>query len=112
FAGAETFHNQDGDFCNGDGVLVYPGRQPAFPAHSADHDGVFPSIRLKQWRRGVSDAGYLQLARAIDPVRVERIIRTLVPRALDRARPGSPPAWSTSAQAYEAARRELFGLVH
>jgi hypothetical protein len=112
FAGAETFHNQDGDFCNGDGVLVYPGRQPAFPAHSADHDGGFPSIRLKQWRRGVSDAGYLQLARAIDPVRVERIIRTLVPRALDRARPGSPPAWSTSAQAYEAARRELFGLVH
>ena len=111
FAGAETFHNQDGDFCNGDGVLVYPGRQPAFPAHSADHDGVFPSVRLKQWRRGISDAGYLELGRAVDRDRVERIIRTLVPTALDQARPGPTPAWSTSVQAYEAARRELFGLV-
>jgi hypothetical protein len=111
FTSAETFHNRDGDFCNGDGVLVYPGRQAAFPAHSADHDGVFPSIRLKQWRRGVSDAGYLELGRAIDRVRVERIIRTLVPKALDQARPGPSPPWSTSAQAYEAARRELFDLV-
>ena len=111
FAGAETFHNREGDFCNGDGVLVYPGRQPAFPAHSADYDGVFPSIRLKQWRRGVSDAGYLELGRAIDRARVERIVRTLVPKALDQARPGASPPWSTSVQAYEAARRELFGLV-
>ena len=111
FAGAETFHNQDGDFCNGDGVLVYPGRQTVFPAHSAEYDGVFPSIRLKQWRRGISDAGYLRLGRTIDSDRVERIIRTLVPSALDQARAGPTPAWSTSAQAYEAARRELFGLV-
>ncbi|MGC9983336.1 MAG: hypothetical protein ABSF35_06860 [Polyangia bacterium] len=111
FAGAETFHNREGDFCNGDGVLVYPGRQPGFPTHSADFDGVFPSIRLKQWRRGVSDAGYLELGRAIDRERVERLIRTLVPGALDQARSGRSPAWATSAQAYEAARRELFGLV-
>ena len=111
FAGAETFHNREGDFCNGDGVLVYPGRQPAFPAHSADYDGVFPSIRLKQWRRGVSDAGYLELGRAIDRERVERIVRTLAPGSLDKARPGRSPAWATSEQAYEAARRELFGLV-
>jgi len=112
FAGAETFHNREGDFCNGDGVLVYPGRLPAFPAHSADDDGVFPSIRLKQWRRGISDAGYLELGRAIDRDRVGRIVRTLVPAALDRARPGPTPEWSTSAQDYEAARRELFGMVH
>jgi hypothetical protein len=59
----------------------------------------------------VSDAGYLELGRAIDRARVERIVRTLVPKALDQARPGASPPWSTSVQAYEAARRELFGLV-
>ncbi|MCU0693655.1 MAG: DUF4091 domain-containing protein, partial [Polyangiaceae bacterium] len=63
---AETFHNQHGDHCNGDGVLLYPGRQVGRASRSLGFEGVIPSIRLKQWRRGISDAGYLTLARQID----------------------------------------------
>ena len=111
FASAETFHNQDGDACNGDGVLVYPGQQPRFPAHSVGIPGVFPSIRLKQWRRGISDAGYLKLARAVDAARSDRLARSLVPAALDQAKLQPSPRWPTTPDTYEAARRELFDLV-
>ena len=52
-------------------MLVYPGRQiDGFAAHSVGMDGVIASIRLKNLRRGIQDAGYLQLARARDAAMV------------------------------------------
>ncbi len=111
FLQAETFHNQHGDHANGDGVLVYPGTQAAFPAHSLGFAGVVPSIRLKQWRRGIGDAGYFQLARAIDPVRAETIAATLCPLALAEARVGQKPSWPTRGAPYQHARRQLFEII-
>ena len=42
FDEAETFHNDDGDWANGDGVLLYPGTQrDAFEAHSMGFEAFF-----------------------------------------------------------------------
>ncbi len=111
WATAETFHNADGDHCNGDGVLVYPGRQQQGSWRSVGIDGVLPSMRLKQWRRGIADAGYLKLARRIDAVRADRIARELVPTALDSAEHSPRPPWPTEGAPYLHARRKLFELI-
>ena len=111
FAQSETFHNQHGDWANGDGVLVYPGRQVDFASHSVGMDGVIASIRLKNWRRGIQDAGIYQLARAVDATRAEEIANALLPAALSSAKNGKAAAWSESGKAYFDARKALLALV-
>ncbi len=112
FVEPETLHNEDGDWANGDGVLVYPGRQEdVFREHSLGYRGVLPSIRLKAWRRGLQDAAYLELARARDPVRADAVARALIPTALDAARRGRPPSWSARGVAFYAARRALRAIA-
>jgi hypothetical protein len=112
FVEPESLHNADGDWANGDGVLLYPGRQRApFQEHSLGFDGVVASIRLKNWRRGIEDAGYLQLARARDRVRADAVARALIPAAFDAARAGSAPSWSARGAAFYAARRALLSIA-
>lgn len=112
FVTAETFHNDDGDYCMGDGVLLYPGRQvDRFTEHSIGMDGVIASIRLKNWRRGVEDAGWLALARAAAPDRADAIAAELLPRVLSDASRGSAPSWSASGRAFFEARKALRALV-
>jgi hypothetical protein len=112
FVEPESLRNEDGDWANGDGVLVYPGRQrDAFREHSLDYDGVAPSIRLKNWRRGLQDAGYLELARARDRAAADAVARALVPAAFDEARPGRPPSWSPRGAAFFDARRALLAIA-
>ena len=113
FTTAETFHNDDGDAAMGDGVLVYPGRQiiDKFADHSLGFSGVIPSIRLKNLRRGIQDAGYYQLARGARPEEAERIARGLFPRILGETRWGKPPTWSEHGQPFFAARRALAALI-
>lgn len=111
FAGAETFHNQHGDFCNGDGVLVYPGKQKQFPAHDLGHAGTLPSFRLKQWRRGIQDVGYLQLAHTKDAKRTQAILERMVPKALGEVKGNEAPAWPTAGIEWLKARRELFAII-
>jgi hypothetical protein len=104
---AETFHNQDGDHANGDGVLMYPGHQ----AHGRRDLGLYevlPGIRLKQWRRGMQDAGYIALARRIDPEAADRIVSELVGRAFEADK---DPTFPTNAAAWTHARRRLFDLL-
>jgi len=108
---AETFHNADGDHCNGDGVLVYPGTQVNPGYRSLGFEGVLPSIRLKQWRRGISDAGYVQLAKKVDAKKTEAIVNRMVPRALREAPDGPNPPWPTAGEPWTRARRELFELI-
>ena len=108
---AETFHNRDGDHCNGDGVLVYPGKQVKDGYRSLGFEGVLPSIRLKQWRRGISDAGYIQLARKVNASKADAVVDGLVPRALGEATQGVVPGWPTKGEPWTRARRELFGLI-
>jgi hypothetical protein len=108
----ETLHNKDGDWANGDGVLVYPGLQnDAFEEHSLGYGGVVPSIRLKNWRRGLQDGAYLQLAREQDSVRADAIARALIPAAFDDARAGKPPSWSGRGNAFFQARRALLAVA-
>jgi hypothetical protein len=112
FVTAETFHNADGDYSMGDGLLVYPGKQvDMFTSHSIGMDGVVASIRLKNWRRGIEDAGYYQLAYAADPKRAEAIARTLLPSVLSAAKDGQPPSWSDASRPYFDARKALLALV-
>jgi hypothetical protein len=112
FVTAETFHNADGDYSMGDGLLLYPGKQvDRFTSHSLGFDGVLASIRLKNWRRGIEDAGYFQLAHARDPARAEAIARGLLPAVLSAARDGKPASWSDAGKPFFDARKALLALV-
>lgn len=116
FATSETFHNQHADHANGDGVLVYPGRQVASGstqafAHDLGFDGVVPSLRLKQWRRGIQDAGYIQLARKVDPAATLAVLSERIPEALVEVRGRPEPRWGTQAAGWEEARRKLFDIL-
>jgi MYXO-CTERM domain-containing protein len=106
------FRNDDGDWANGDGVLLYPGAQKdAFVEHSIGLEGVLPSIRLKNWRRGIEDAGYLRMARQRDREHAEAVARRLLPAAFAEAKTGKPAAWSPRGQAFFEARRALLAIA-
>ena len=112
FVSAETYHNRDGDALMGDGVLLYPGRQrDLFTEHSVGLTGVLPSIRLKNLRRGIEDAGYLALARGAHRAEAEAVARALLPRILAEASPGQPPSWPERGAAFFEARRALARFV-
>lgn len=109
---AESFHNEDGDWANGDGLLLYPGSQrDAFADHSLGFDGVVASIRLKNWRRGIEDAGYIELARARDATGANAVTAALLPRAFDGARTGTAQAWPHRGAAFFDARRALRDII-
>ncbi|WP_394832157.1 DUF4091 domain-containing protein [Pendulispora rubella] len=109
FVVSETFHNADGDHANGDGILVYPGTQVAPGMHDDGKPTVYPSVRLKNLRRGAEDAGYIQLARAVDPVTTDAIVADLIAYALGDAR--AKPAWPERGSAWLAARKELLDVI-
>jgi hypothetical protein len=112
FADAATCRGtSNGVTLMGDGVLVYPGRQRAFAAHSLDFDGVIPSIRLKNLRRGIEDAGYLQLARSSNPDAADALARALFPRILAETMPGDTPSWSRDGRAFLETRRALSKMI-
>src|SRR5262249_50008845 len=114
------FHNADGDWANGDGILVYPGTQRAAvvggpgQAHAearVDYGvaTVFPSVRLKNLRRGIEDAGYIALARAVDRAEADAIVRRVVPRALALA--DARASWPERGGAWLEARRDLARII-
>ena len=112
FVEPESLHNDDGDWANGDGVLLYPGRQlDRFQEHSFGFEGVFASIRLKNWRRGIEDAGYVQLARGRDRARADAVTRLLIPAAFAGAPAGGPPSWGVRGASFFEARRALLAIV-
>lgn len=93
FENAETFggsvHTQDpilGEWnyahTNGEGVLFYPGTDLSFPSDSYNVLGVFASLRLKHWRRGIQDVDYISLAAAKNPAATQQILQQMVPKAL------------------------------
>jgi hypothetical protein len=112
FVTAETFHNNWGEWCEGDGVLLYPGRQiDQFTDHTVGFDGVLPSVRLKSFRRGIEDAGYYQLAHAASPAAAEAVAAGQLPRVLSAAQSGQPPSWPAEGQPWFDARQALLALV-
>jgi hypothetical protein len=113
FVTAASGHNDaEGSTLMGDGLLVYPGRQLGqFGEHSLGVAGVLPSIRLKNLRRGIEDAGYLQLARAAAREEAETIARALLPRMLAEARIDDPPGWTDDGAGFFRAREALARLI-
>lgn len=112
FVEAETFRDDDGDFENGGGVLVYPGRQvDAFQQHSLGIDGVIPSIRLKNWRRGVEDGAYLEMARTRDAKKADAVSTWLIPAAFGAVDDDDAASWGARGDRFFQARRALLAIA-
>ncbi|MCB9730331.1 MAG: DUF4091 domain-containing protein [Deltaproteobacteria bacterium] len=107
-------------YTNGDGVLFYPGTDHVFPDHSLGVEGPLASLRLKHWRRGIQDAAYLALARAVDPDATQAIVDAMVPRVLWEVGVDDPEdpswkrtdiSWPTDPDTWERARWRLAGII-
>lgn len=92
---------------NSQGVLIYPG-------HKIGYQGVIPSIRLKQIRRGMQDHDYLSMAEQQGTFHdIDAVARRIVPRALHEAAAGfgeayrRPGTWERDPRKWHQARREL-----
>ncbi len=105
---------------NGEGVLVYPGRDAHFPASSYGVDGPFASVRLKNWRRGVQDVDYIALAAKKDPATTRQIVQSMVPKVLgdtgvetlrDPSYVLTDISWPVDPAAWEAARARLAAII-
>ncbi len=109
----QTFSNRFGDKYIGDGLLMYPGRDMLFPEEDHGFDGPLPSIRLKNWRRGIQDVEYLVLAaKAGHEDFVNKLVQTLVPRALaDETKADAPVSWPDDGEKWFKARRALATLL-
>lgn len=106
------FSNRHGDRVNGDGLLFYPGRDLLFPDSDRGIDRPLPSIRLKNWRRGIEDVEYLRLARARGHGElVDAIVAALLPRTLDELSPDEPVPWPEDGARWHRARRLLFDAI-
>lgn len=109
-----------GLYSNGDGVLFYPGADLLYPTDSYSVDGLFASLRLKHWRRGLQDVDYLNLAAAVNPTAVTSLVNTMVPKALWEygvSDPNDPTwvrtdiSWSIDPDAWESARKQLANII-
>jgi hypothetical protein len=101
---------------NGEGVLFYPGTDKLFPNDSYGVAGMFASLRLKHWRRGIQDVDYLTLAAAIDPAKTQKIVEHMIPRVLwDYKDLGGwmidDISWSINPDDWEAARSQLANII-
>ncbi len=108
-----NFSNSWGDEMNGDGLLIYPGRDFLFPAEDRGMDIPLPSIRLKNWRRGIQDVEYLVLAStAGEQDLVDDVMNILVPKALDEGglSEGEAVPWQEDGEVWLAQRRRLADL--
>jgi hypothetical protein len=101
---------------NGEGVLFYPGTDALFPKDSYGVVGMFASLRLKYWRRGIQDIDYVTMAAAIDPDKTQKIVDHMVPRAFwDYKDLGGwmidDISWSINPDDWEAARAQLAEII-
>lgn len=109
---AGNFSNRHGDLLNGDGLLMYPGRDLLFPDNDVGIDGPLASIRLKNWRRGIEDVEYLVLARTAGfNDEVDLLLQTLLPKTLDETNESSSVSWPEDGKRWNLARRYLFELL-
>jgi Domain of unknown function (DUF4091) len=112
FEDPETGDPSYGSVANGGDMLVYPGTQlDPLQEHSLGIDGVVASIRLKNWRRGIEDAGYLQMAREHDRAKADAVARWLIPAAFGEAPSGERAAWSEHGRPFFQARQALLAIA-
>jgi len=106
-----TFHTADaGNNGNGDGTLMYPGRDYVFTAQDRQFNGPIASYRMKMYRRGEQDYEYMWMAeQAGKGSDVQKLLQDLLPHVMDSAL--TVPDWSNADYPYEQARKELADLV-
>jgi hypothetical protein len=97
---------------NGDGSILYAGRDAFFPAQDRQIDGPVASLRLKNLRRGIQDALLVQLARTSGLAgEADAITRRLVPRALGETSYEDPVSWPAAGKPWADARKKLLRLL-
>ncbi|MCP4444592.1 MAG: DUF4091 domain-containing protein [Myxococcales bacterium] len=109
---ALNFTNRHGDRVNGDGLLMYPGRDLLFPESDAGVQGPLPSIRLKNWRRGIEDVEYLVMAREAGfSAEVDALLEALLPAVVDQVGSAESVSFPEDGASWQRARRYLFELL-
>lgn len=91
---------------NGDGSLFYPGSYAVFPEDGRGLAGPLSSIRMKNWRRGVQDVKYLELAKRAG-LSLDAIWARCLPRALWDADRGRAPSWPDRGEGFDRCRDEI-----
>lgn len=108
------------NYSNGDGVLFYPGTDKVFTSDSYGIGGPIASIRLKEWRRGIQDIDYVNLAYKKNPTATMAIVNKMVLKALwdygvddpyDPSWVKTDISWSTNPDDWEAARKALAAII-
>ncbi len=106
-----SYSNSWGDESNSGGLMFYPGRDLLFPESDQQIDHPLPSIRLKNWRRGIEDVEYLVAAADLGRESlVSEVVDGLIPRVLDDLGDGDAAAWPEDGETWLAARRRLAEL--
>jgi hypothetical protein len=112
FANPLTFINDQMEYGNGDGILFYPGRMPFYPEEDRGLNMIFPSIRLKNIRRGQQDAEIMRMAeKKAGREKVISIIRKVVPKALSEVSMKDGVPWSEKGDDYDTIRDDLLKLL-
>lgn len=92
---------------NGDGVLIYPGQDAAYPDQDRGVAGPVASIRLKNIRRGLQDYEYLWLAQQNGlEAEARAVADACVPVAFAPAL-GSDVSWSARGSDWDTQRYRL-----
>jgi len=112
YANPLTFINNQMDFCNGDGVLFYPGRMPFYPEQDRGLNQLLPSIRLKNIRRGQQDALIMWMVeQRIGKDKVNIMISKVLPKAMSEIDMKDAVPWSENGSDYDNLREELLKLL-
>lgn len=108
-----SFYGYGKDYpVNGDGSILYAGRDAFFPDQDRGIDGPVASLRLKNLRRGIQDALLVQLARKAGLAgEADGIVRQLVPQALGETTYDDPVSWPEHAKPWQDARIRLLKLL-
>jgi len=108
WANPVTYKNKGGSWANGDGCLIYPGREVIHPEEDRGIDGPVSTIVLANIRRGLQDHLYLTLARQAGLENtVNEALAAIVPRVLSDVRRGEGVTFPEDGNSYERWRYRL-----
>ncbi|MHB9029961.1 MAG: glycoside hydrolase domain-containing protein [Candidatus Latescibacterota bacterium] len=103
-----TYKNKGGSWANGDGCLIYPGREVIHPEEDRGIEGPILTIVLANIRRGLQDHLYLTLARKAGLEKtVQEALTAVVPRVLSDVRRDEGVTFPEDGNTYEQWRYKL-----
>ncbi len=103
-----TYKNKGGSWANGDGCLIYPGRDVIHPEEDRGIDGPISTIVLANIRRGLQDHLYLTLAGKAGLERtVAEALDAIVPRVMSDVKRNEGVTFPEDGNAYEKWRYTL-----